>query len=145
MKKFIIALVACLVAIAPAVAQNRIARSSVNLRAQSNTESTVLDVIPQGARVYVVGVLSSGWSQVVYNYQVGYVYSSCLMSGQVYTYTPSSKVRYYTNSAGQRVQSPTYYPSAPRGATARCVDGTYSFSRNRRGTCSHHGGVAQWL
>ena len=145
MKKFIIALVACLIAIAPAVAQNRIARSSVNLRAQSNTKSTVLAVIPQGARVYVVGVLSSGWSQVVYNYQVAYVYSSYLMSGQVYTYTPSSRVRYYTNSAGQRVQSPTYYPSAPRGATARCVDGTYSFSRNRRGTCSHHGGVAQWL
>ena len=143
MKKFIIALVACLIAIAPAVAQNRIARSSVNLRAQSNTESTVLDVIPQGARVYVVGVLSSGWSQVVYNYHVGYVYSSYLMSGQVYTYTPSSKVRYYTNSAGQRVQSPTYYPSAPRGATARCVDGTYSFSRNRRGTRPHPGGVAQ--
>lgn len=145
MKKFIIALVACLIAIAPAVAQNRIVRSSVNLRAQSNTKSTVLDVIPQGARVYVVADLSSGWSQVVYNYQVGYVYSSYLTPGLTYTYTPSTRVRYYTNSAGQRVQSPTYYHSAPRGATARCVDGTYSFSRNRRGTCSHHGGVAQWL
>lgn len=145
MKKFIIALVACLIAIAPAFAQNRIVRTTVNLRAQSNTQSTVLDVIPQGAHVYVVGDLSNGWSQVVYNYQVGYVYSSYLMSGQIYTYTPSTRVRYYTNSAGQRVQSPTYYPSAPRGATARCVDGTYSFSRNRRGTCSHHGGVAQWL
>ena len=145
MKKLIITLVACLIAIAPAFAQNRIVRSSVNLRAQSNTKSTVLDVIPQGARVYVVGDLSSGWSQVVYNYQVGYVYSSYLISGQTYTDTPSTKVRYYTNSAGQRVQSPTYYPSVPRGATARCVDGTYSFSQNRRGTCSHHGGVAQWL
>lgn len=30
-------------------------------------------------------------------------------------------------------------------ATAVCRDGTYSYSRNRRGTCSHHGGVAQWL
>lgn len=147
MKKFIIALVACLITIAPAHAQNRIVRSSVNLRAQSNTNSTVLDVIPQGALVYVVGDLSCGWSQVVYNYQVGYVYSTYLSSGQAtkYNYTPSTRVRYYTNSAGQRVQSPTYYPTAPRGATARCVDGTYSFSKNRRGTCSHHGGVAQWL
>jgi uncharacterized protein YraI len=33
----------------------------------------------------------------------------------------------------------------PAGATAICNDGTYSFSANRRGTCSHHGGVAQWL
>lgn len=145
MKKIIIALIACLIAIAPAFAQNRTARSSVNLRAQSNTNSTILDVIPLGARVYVIGDLASGWSQVVYNHQVGYVYSSYLMSGPAYAYTPSTRVHYYTNSAGQRVQSPTYYPSAPRGATARCVDGTYSFSRNRRGTCSHHGGVAQWL
>jgi hypothetical protein len=33
----------------------------------------------------------------------------------------------------------------PPGATARCRDGTYSFSRHRSGTCSHHGGVARWL
>lgn len=35
--------------------------------------------------------------------------------------------------------------SIPVGATARCVDGTYSFSQTRSGTCSHHGGVMQWL
>ncbi|WP_414676495.1 DUF3761 domain-containing protein [Longimicrobium sp.] len=34
--------------------------------------------------------------------------------------------------------------SAPSGATARCRDGTPSFSTHRRGTCSHHGGVAEW-
>lgn len=28
--------------------------------------------------------------------------------------------------------------------TARCSDGTYSYSANRRGTCSWHGGVAEW-
>jgi hypothetical protein len=33
----------------------------------------------------------------------------------------------------------------PTGASARCRDGTFSFSRSRRGTCSHHGGVAQWF
>jgi hypothetical protein len=35
--------------------------------------------------------------------------------------------------------------SAPPGATARCNDGTYSFSQTHSGTCSHHGGVAVWL
>ena len=35
--------------------------------------------------------------------------------------------------------------SAPPGATARCRDGTYSFSQHHSGTCSHHGGVAAWL
>src|SRR4051812_47143680 len=33
----------------------------------------------------------------------------------------------------------------PPGASARCRDGTYSFSQHHSGTCSHHGGVAQWL
>jgi hypothetical protein len=35
--------------------------------------------------------------------------------------------------------------AAPPGATARCNDATYSYSQSRSGTCSHHGGVAQWL
>src|SRR4051812_4545584 len=35
--------------------------------------------------------------------------------------------------------------NTPPGATARCNDGTYSFSQTRSGTCSHHSGVAQWL
>jgi hypothetical protein len=29
--------------------------------------------------------------------------------------------------------------------TAICADGNYSYSINRRGACSRHGGVAQWL
>jgi LysM repeat protein len=52
---------------------------------------------------------------------------------------------YYTNVDGERVHRPVFSRSAPSGATARCRDGSYSFSRHRRGTCSHHGGVAQWL
>lgn len=51
---------------------------------------------------------------------------------------------YYINTAGNKVQSPTKYDSRPSGASARCRDGSYSFSQNRRGTCSHHGGVAEW-
>jgi hypothetical protein len=35
--------------------------------------------------------------------------------------------------------------SPPRGATARCHDGTYSFAQRRSGACAHHGGVARWL
>jgi hypothetical protein len=34
--------------------------------------------------------------------------------------------------------------SRPSGATARCADGTVSYSAHRQGTCSHHGGVAEW-
>lgn len=35
-------------------------------------------------------------------------------------------------------------PAGPNGATAKCKDGTLSFSAHRSGTCSRHGGVAQW-
>lgn len=47
----------------------------------------------------------------------------------------------YTNSSGNYVPSPS---SNPVGASAKCRDGTYSYSQSRRGTCSHHGGVAVW-
>jgi hypothetical protein len=51
----------------------------------------------------------------------------------------------YVNSRGNCVQRPRTAPSVPAGASAQCRDGTYSFSQSRRGTCSHHGGVARWL
>jgi Protein of unknown function (DUF3761) len=51
----------------------------------------------------------------------------------------------YTNSNGNCVPRPIAAPTAPAGATARCNDGTYSFSGNRSGTCSSHKGVAEWL
>lgn len=51
----------------------------------------------------------------------------------------------YVNTYGNTVCSPAYSSTVPSGATAECVDGTYSYSQSRRGTCSHHGGVANWL
>jgi len=51
----------------------------------------------------------------------------------------------YVNSKGQTVKRPENCTTSPQGATAQCGDGTYSFSKSRRGTCSHHGGVAKWL
>ena len=33
----------------------------------------------------------------------------------------------------------------PTGATAKCKDGTYSKSQHHSGTCSNHGGVAEWM
>jgi hypothetical protein len=51
----------------------------------------------------------------------------------------------YINSDGNCVHRPEQAPTAPTGATAKCGDGSYSFSQHRSGTCSHHGGVAEWL
>jgi hypothetical protein len=56
-----------------------------------------------------------------------------------------SNDNHYTNSDGDSVHSPAYSNTVPAGATAQCSDGTYSFSQHRQGTCSHHGGVSEWL
>ena len=54
-------------------------------------------------------------------------------------------ITHYTNTDGDCVRRPVKAATPPPGATAKCGDGTYSSSRNRSGTCSKHGGVAQWL
>lgn len=43
-------------------------------------------------------------------------------------------------------KAPTVAPPAgtPEGATAKCGDGTYSFSKTHTGACSRHGGVSEW-
>lgn len=55
--------------------------------------------------------------------------------------------RHYKAKNGLGVHSPakSTHDHVPAGASARCRDGSYSFSQHRRGTCSHHGGVAIWL
>ncbi|EME53301.1 hypothetical protein H074_30073 [Amycolatopsis decaplanina DSM 44594] len=52
---------------------------------------------------------------------------------------------YYRNTDGVCVHRPATGPGAAAGATALCKDGSYSYSQNRRGTCSGHGGVRTWL
>lgn len=54
---------------------------------------------------------------------------------------------FYTTRQGEVVHRPVRAADsqAPPGASAQCRDGSYSFSAHRRGTCSHHGGVARWL
>ena len=57
----------------------------------------------------------------------------------------SSSSDYYTAHSGHRVHRPVQASHAPAGASAQCRDQSWSFSESRRGTCSHHGGVARWL
>lgn len=145
MKKLLITVILCMVAAVYALSQNMTTNAAVNMRFNPNTSSNVIEVIPCGMQVYVVNIYFSGWAQIIYNKQLGYVFSPYLYYNDDSSTQSKEYVRCYTNSYGQRIQSPTFSPSAPQGATARCVDGTYSYSQSRRGTCSHHGGVAEWL
>ena len=135
---------------------------NLNLRYEPNAHSYVLTVIPKGTAVTIEEDCKCLWVPVEYNGYVGFVSTKYLSKNpvshkfklnisrrKITSYNTSSRVRsnrarYYTNKYGNRVQSPTIYNSKPAGATALCRDGTYSFSQNRRGTCSHHGGVAIW-
>jgi len=124
---------------------------NLNLRTEPNPTCQVLTVLPKGTEVTMEENCNCEWIRISYNGEVGYVYAKNLTNKKVnisktsYSKTTNRNIKHYTNSAGERVQSPTYYSSTPTGATALCRDGTYSFSRSRRGTCSHHGGVANWL
>lgn len=51
--------------------------------------------------------------------------------------------RTYTNVDGQQIRKLVMSGAAPAGASAKCRDGSYSFSAHRREACSHHGGVGQ--
>lgn len=101
-------------------------------------------------------------SQVVYRCEVGskITYTTvpqrgCVVVGTYSKVAPASVGRtaptighgLYTNRQGEAVRRPvrTMSSQAPPGASAQCRDGSYSFSAHHRGTCSHHGGVAQWL
>jgi hypothetical protein len=55
--------------------------------------------------------------------------------------------RNYKAKDGHEVHSPANaaHDQVPAGASAKCRDGSYSFSQYRQGTCSHHGGVGLWL
>jgi uncharacterized protein YraI len=143
MKRLIISIVVVLATIcANAQTQSSVTTVNLNLRTSADIKSKVIDVIPSGTEVTLFGSSNESWSLVLYDGKVGWARSIYLRPIHDKS---SGSVTYYTNSRGERVQSPTHYSSAPRGATARCVDGTYSFSKSRRGTCSHHGGVAEWL
>lgn len=148
--KRILLLASLLISIAFSFAQTAaVTSSSVNLRSTASIDNNVLGVIPQGETVDITEC-DGDWCLVQYGENTGYVFKKLLRTGtaqEISTPAPTatSPVHYYTNSRGNTVQSPTQYSSQPAGASAQCRDGSYSFSQSRRGTCSHHGGVARWL
>lgn len=121
--------------------------TNLNMRRLPCTCSDVVTVIPKGSTVSVLNYEDNNWARVNWNGKTFYASRKYLKQKKENNYSGnySGNVRHYYNKYGERVQSPTYYQTAPAGATALCRDGTYSFSRSRRGTCSHHGGVAKWL
>jgi hypothetical protein len=67
------------------------------------------------------------------------------------TSLPAANTNTYSTPYGTPYKTPyttpyetPYATPAQNTPTALCKDGTLSYSAHRSGTCSHHGGVAQW-
>lgn len=135
----------------PSNAAQRYVTANLNMRNGNSSRNKIVTVIPKGTPIEIDEDCDCKWIPVQYGTHIGYVSSKYLSKTKVRYYNKKrttrynlNKKHYYTNHYGERIQSPTYYSSAPSGATALCNDGTYSFSTSRRGTCSHHGGVDRW-
>jgi uncharacterized protein YraI len=132
-----------LMASAPLAAQDvRYATSTVRMRADASAQSAVVTTVARGSRI-VVRACAVQWCWVQYGNRAGYVAEQYLAKGLRIVGTSKGR---YVNSRGNSVPTPLMSTTGPpAGATARCHDGSYSFSQSRSGTCSHHGGVARWL
>lgn len=136
-----------------------------NLRDSPSATAEVKQEVPVGTKIKILD-RKAAWYVVRIGDQVGWMHGNTFRfgSGMIEpaaaaegSKSPStesnntrrlpgpSSGRSYINKDGERVPSPVFSDRAPAGATAQCRDGSYSFSQNRRGTCSHHGGVARWL
>jgi len=77
--------------------------------------------------------------------------SSDARANQKSTGTPVPNAPDTSSSSGSRTTAPgaaaSPTPSTNKSGkpTARCKDGTLSYSAQHEGACSHHGGVDQWL
>jgi hypothetical protein len=122
---------------------------AVELRETPVPDGRVLVTLPRASLVEV-GDCDPSWCAIRFRGRLGFgPVRSLVFSRPIESAAPTAQPqgRGYVNSRGEWVPSPvrTLDGRAPAGASAHCRDGTYSFSRSRRGTCSHHGGVAEWL
>ena len=72
--------------------------------------------------------------------------ATCMKGGTTVSQTVTTKPA-GAPAVTKIVAAPTVASAAgaPPSATAKCKDGSYSTSAHHSGSCSHHGGVAQFL
>jgi hypothetical protein len=119
--------------------------ASVWLRVSPAFDTTGIALLPRGAQVRIIECRKQT-CKVEFRRLQGFVLRELLLRTTP-VINPVDPERGYINSKGQWIPSPaqTIDGQVPDGATARCRDGSYSFSQSARGTCSWHGGVDEWL
>ena len=151
MRRFLLPLLALASAGPPLLAQKNPAlhdttaytTTAISLRAAPRPTAPVYARLAAGTQVHVERC-AAGWCNITTQRLAGYLLEEFLTLDQPQATAPG---RGYINSDGEWVPSPAWTADGqpPPGASAQCRDGSYSFSRHRQGTCSHHGGVATWL
>ena len=112
------------------------AHGKVNVRSGAGSTYAVVRTLSRGEQIQAGDADARGWAPAYdgSGQRIGYVYLHCPRLRAEAPPTP-----------GERSHERRSERRNPSGATAICRDGTYSNSKHRRGTCSHHGGVAQRL
>ena len=123
------------------------ARGQVNVRSGAGTTHAIARTLARGDRIEVAAPDSHGWAAAYdgAGRHLGYVHlpNTRLTSSPPATRNgerlrPRRHSRPVARSVGSRRR-------APSRASARCRDGSLSSSTHHRGTCSGHGGVAEWI
>lgn len=114
---------------------SRVVREGVEGTKEEKYEVTYTDGVETGRKLVATTTVEEPVDKIVANG----TYVAPVQSAPTATCANGT----YKNSAGQTVCRPSTQNTG--GATAICRDGTYSYSRSRKGTCSYHGGVSRWL
>lgn len=111
-------------------------KTALNLRSGPGIGYGVVTVLPKGTAVTIEDDCDCRWVPVRYGNRIGYLRTSYLSRNKVlsrkrnFSFSHARRgVRYYTNTYGNRVQSPTIYNDRPAGATALCRDGRIALAR----------------
>ena len=136
----------------------------VNVRTCSSTDCAIITSVEYGEALTVLAT-ASDWHEIrLPDGRTGYIAAWLTSSAQPPAASPTLPAAQPAQPAAPRATAPPVQqdpapraappqlqptaapaPVHPEGASAICNDGTYSFSDHRRGTCSHHGGVREWL
>lgn len=88
------------------------------------------------------------WQKKLYSTPVLILLAALVVGGWLANLSSSQSSPPNAGQSSAQLLAATPAPSSSEDfrvrPTARCRDGSYSYSAHRSGTCSHHGGVAVW-
>jgi hypothetical protein len=119
---------------------------SENAYLRQSPNGAIQQTLPVAASVEVIRQ-KGAWFYVAYRGAKGWMHGNAIRydnQNNSLTETPSIPKSDSKSSTYNEYKPAPIEKSDSSGATAKCRDGRLSYSQNRRGTCSHHGGVAVW-